>query len=97
MSTEQEYVTADIGLAAFLIYVLSENYFLGAEKREVGRHCQFVFANTCPGNSCQELARLYHSGAELRNVKEYAECHKLIANAMRGTTKGLSGARYRGF
>ena len=93
-----EYVTSDLGLAAFLVFVLSEDYFLGAAKRpDNTKRSQFFFSDTCLGNTCAELAGLYHSGAQLTNAKEFSACHKLAANATREASRGKPGIRYRGF
>jgi hypothetical protein len=99
MSEAKEYTVMDVGLAGFLLFVLSEDFFLGAEKRPNSNNAQFVFSDTCAGNSCKELVRLYHSGAQLTDVKEYANCIKTMTRAMQLARKDESGLgiRYRGF
>jgi hypothetical protein len=77
-SGEKVYSTRNFGLAAFLLYCLSEDRFIGP--KHVGKGLQFLFRDIDSERSCGYLAGLFWSrdGAQCSNAFELLECSRLV-------------------
>ena len=79
------YSTESQGLAAFLVFVLSEDCFshvtLGEKRPTIWLH------DVVQGNSCAELAQAYRDGAMLRDAREYSICWEYIGHKIRAAIR----------
>jgi hypothetical protein len=80
--SEQLYRTTDQYLASFIVYVLSEDSFARIEFDERRRPVVCLY-DVSAGNSCSELAQMYRNGATLRDVRDFADCHRFVATEIR--------------
>lgn len=81
--SEELYRCSSQGLAAFLLFVLSEDAYSHISLNEKQRPLIWFHDRTA-GNSCSELATLYNSGqAMLRDAREYSNCWEMIGHEIR--------------
>jgi hypothetical protein len=70
------------GEAAFIWYVTAgEDTFHHVDVS--GRYAVVYFTDNITSTQCAELAKLYNSGAQVRDVKEYAICYRQVTHAIR--------------
>jgi hypothetical protein len=84
MSVEEKfYPCSDQGLAAFIWFVTAgEDTFDHIDFDEKDRPV-VVFLDNMKDNPCADLAKLYHSGAMVRDAKEPCNCCHSIAKEIR--------------
>jgi hypothetical protein len=76
------YSSGDPGLSAFIWYVTAgEETFVRVDLG--GNRPVVLFRDNINTAPCSELAQMYHAGAQLSNVKEYANCYRLVGNEIR--------------
>jgi hypothetical protein len=74
--TDATFSTTHLGLASWLMYVLSEDAFVGPKRS--GKSVKFVFRDTDPAKSCTYLSQLFWSGAQCSDARELLECSRII-------------------
>lgn len=89
MSTDEKfYYCPDQGIASFIWFVTAgEDTFDHIDFDEKGRPV-VVFRDNIKGTSCTELVNLYHSGAQLTDVKEFCRCYQLVGFKIRSAYRG---------
>jgi hypothetical protein len=84
------YFTADQGLAAFIWYVnCGDEVFVRVDTPTNGQPV-IVFRDDLRDNPCTELKKLYHDGAQLRDVKDFCHCYRAVQGEIRAAYKRRS-------